>query len=302
MLSERWSEQCSPLRQALASVPNGSRLADSHGADSFSSLTLSRERRSVSPDVLGRERHALSPEGRLSPAQRGSVTRHIHSVSPDGRGRLSPVGHVSPSRERRGTSPDGRGRLSPVQAHTPILSSPKTSVRAYREKHHVTWADSDDLDPTQHSSPRQDDLASKHAVSKLTSDWVLNVTITGASPQSSPSGRSNAYAAYAIQVEIYIGSTVQPRASYTLSKRYSRFFEMHNQLSKDFPESLLPSLPKRKMMQGSVNPSLVAERTESLQQYLRDLMNHPELRSSEPVYSFLELNSVAQLMCSTWAR
>jgi hypothetical protein len=203
------------------------------------------------------------------------------------------------------------GRLSPLRSASPssLLTTSQTSPRLQRGSHHVTWADSTaGFGPSSSDSPQGGMLqhhpqaANTHAVSRLIENWVVNASITGASPQAAQAGRSHPFTAYAVQVEIHVGGALHPQACYTLSKRYSRFFDFHSQLQRDFPDGQLPALPNRKVMKGSIDPGVVAERTESLQRYLTEIMRHPDICASETVFSFLELNSVAQLMCTSWQR
>mmetsp|Transcript_27093 Transcript_27093/g.52816 ORF Transcript_27093/g.52816 Transcript_27093/m.52816 type:complete len:338 (+) Transcript_27093:61-1074(+) len=127
--------------------------------------------------------------------------------------------------------------------------------------------------------------------------WQLSVQVTGASRQSQ-GALPRPFMAYALLVEVKLGGQYAGCVQFAVSRRFSRFVELHRQLSKDFPGITLPPFPTSQPFQSSVDPSVVGVRIVMLQKYLAALMSTPSVCHSEALYSFLELNAAAQIIVS----
>ena len=97
--------------------------------------------------------------------------------------------------------------------------------------------------------------AASSFVHELVDGWTVSANITGASTQSPGSiVGCRSYMVYAILVEITLAGG-KGTASFTVSRRFSRFVELHRQLCRDFSDASLPPLPPREPFNSSVNPT-----------------------------------------------
>jgi len=96
---------------------------------------------------------------------------------------------------------------------------------------------------------------SAHKVEMLVGEWTVSATITGATTQSPASSIIyRPYVAYAILVELSLGEE-RGKATYVVSRRFSRFMELHSQLKKDYPPENLPKHPPKEPFCSSVDPA-----------------------------------------------
>jgi len=128
--------------------------------------------------------------------------------------------------------------------------------------------------------------------------WTVVATVTGASKMGSQGAMTAPFMAYALLVEVQLGGAHSGTVSFAISRRWSRFVELHRQLVKDLPGVALPPFPPSPPFHSSVDPSVVSTRIVQLQKYLAALFATPVVCRSEAMYSFLELNSAAQIIVS----
>ena len=78
--------------------------------------------------------------------------------------------------------------------------------------------------------------------------------------------------------------------SWRLSKRFSAFEELHNQMSKVIVKNALPPFPKKKLGKAAKDPLFLESRRLQLLSYMNSLIKNPTARDSKDMDLFLGLS------------
>lgn len=77
-------------------------------------------------------------------------------------------------------------------------------------------------------------------------------------------------------------------STWEITRRYRQFLALHQELLQKIPHVKFPSLPKRKVLGSSLQPSFVEDRKQALESYLQTLVSIPEVWSCARFIEFLD--------------
>ena len=118
---------------------------------------------------------------------------------------------------------------------------------------------------------------------------TINQTMVKESSDAKP------YTEYLIEIEYN-------NFKYTVSRKYKEFYEIHHNLSLQFPTLKFPesafsiqgTFSAPNYLNNSKRPVVIEERRRALQQYLRDLSEIEIIRTSDIFMKFIELEKIGQ--------
>ncbi|KAL6066795.1 PX domain-containing protein [Balamuthia mandrillaris] len=97
-----------------------------------------------------------------------------------------------------------------------------------------------------------------------------------------------AYVTYKVNVKTSLAQYHQKQ--FTVERRYSDFFWLHDRLGENFKGVIIPPLPEKTIIQNRFDTFFIERRRRELQQFLREVVQHPILCTSECLQTFLEAN------------
>lgn len=100
------------------------------------------------------------------------------------------------------------------------------------------------------------------------------------------------YALYVIEVQRDAGEKM-PAATWIITRRYSEFHELHQNLRSRYPSVRNLDFPRRRMVM-KFQSEFLRKRRAALEQYLRDLLMLPEVCRSRDLRAFLSQSVIAQ--------
>jgi len=98
------------------------------------------------------------------------------------------------------------------------------------------------------------------------------------------------YAVYVIEVQRKAGEQM-PAATWTITKRYSEFHELHQNLRIRYPSVRNLDFPRRRMVM-KLQPDFLHKRRLALEKYLTELLLLPDICRSRDLRAFLSQNAI----------
>jgi len=99
------------------------------------------------------------------------------------------------------------------------------------------------------------------------------------------------YAVYVVEVQRKAGEQM-PAATWTITRRYSEFHELHQQLRIKYPSVRNLDFPRRRMVM-KLQSDFLHKRRMALEKYLRDLLLLPDICRSRELRAFLSQSAIA---------
>jgi sorting nexin-25 len=99
------------------------------------------------------------------------------------------------------------------------------------------------------------------------------------------------YAIYVVEVQRKAGEQM-PAATWTITRRYSEFHELHQQLRMKYPSVRNLDFPRRRMVM-KLQTDFLHKRRLALEKYLRDLLLLPDVCRSRELRAFLSQSAIA---------
>ena len=117
-----------------------------------------------------------------------------------------------------------------------------------------------------------------------------NVRIAGIQVGREDDGKE--FALYAVEVQRNAGEKM-PAATWVVTRRYSEFLELHQKLRSRYPSVRNLDFPRRRMMM-KLQSDFLQKRRVALENYMRSLLQLPDVCRSRDLRGFLSQSSIAQ--------
>lgn len=99
------------------------------------------------------------------------------------------------------------------------------------------------------------------------------------------------YAVYVVEVQRKAGEQM-PAATWTITRRYSEFHELHQRLREKYPSVRNLEFPRRRMVM-KLQPDFLNKRRVALEKYLREILLLPDVCRSRDLRAFLSQSTIA---------
>lgn len=99
------------------------------------------------------------------------------------------------------------------------------------------------------------------------------------------------YALYVVEVQRKAGEQM-PAATWTITRRYSEFHELHQKLREKYPSVRNLEFPRRRMVM-KLQPDFLHKRRLALEKYLREILLLPDVCRSRDLRAFLSQSTIA---------
>jgi sorting nexin-25 len=99
------------------------------------------------------------------------------------------------------------------------------------------------------------------------------------------------YAVYVVEVQRKAGEQM-PAATWTITRRYSEFHELHQRLREKYPSVRNLEFPRRRMVM-KLQPDFLHKRRLALEKYLREILLLPDVCRSRDLRAFLSQSTIA---------
>jgi sorting nexin-25 len=99
------------------------------------------------------------------------------------------------------------------------------------------------------------------------------------------------YALYVVEVQRKAGEQM-PAATWTITRRYSEFHELHQRLREKYPSVRNLEFPRRRMVM-KLQPDFLHKRRLALEKYLREILLLPDVCRSRDLRAFLSQSAIA---------
>jgi len=73
---------------------------------------------------------------------------------------------------------------------------------------------------------------------------------------------------------------------WAIYRRYNDFYNLHQKLSKEFPNEKL-NLPPKKLIGNNFDPTFIENRRKGLHEYIQTVLQHPKMRTKQAVRNFI---------------